>query len=529
MEIPRFDFMWQYLDHWAQEMPGEKAFWHDGQYITYGEAVHLTGNIAANLQERGVGKGDRVVTILPSRPEFLLVYLAASQIGAVTVPFDVRYKIDDLRRFLEKVKPAAVISMADFKENDIATQLQSLEELLPAGNTFFIGESGFARPFEELTSSSKQPGPTVEICADEDNLIVFTGGTTGHPKGAVLSHRNVTWMAAVEEAFLRKELLRAGVSGRLSSLAALPPSHVGGSVEFMGTGVIGGYLIYFLDSWSPYKVLDITVGQKIPWIGGVPTMYSILLSLPDLDRYDLSCVQLVLMSGERVTLKLLRDVKEKICDRIVNGYGSTEAGPEVTFTVPEDPPEDLADGYVGKPLATVDIRITDDAGKELPPGEEGEVLVKSDFTIDHYFEMPEEDQLGFTEDGYCITGDLGFLDRKGGLWLRGRKKHIIRVGSYTVMPTEVEEVALKMPEIGMAAALGAPDPIYHEVVWLFTVPTMGKRLSEAAVIDFMKERLADFKVPRRVVIRDSIPTTRIGKADRMALMKELESQNWKVE
>ena len=247
-------------------------------------------------------------------------------------------------------------------------------------------------------------------------------------------------------------------------LGNLPPSHVGGALELIASPLVAGWEVVLQEKWSPYPVLEAIVEHRIPLCGAVPTMYAILLSLPDLERFDLSCLKIVFLSGERVALELLQGVRDRICQQIVIGYGSTEAGAEATFTEPGDALELLASGYVGKPQPGVHIAVVDEDDRPLPAGEVGEVLVGGPLTIPGYFRMPEEDAVGFTEDGMCRTGDLGHLTESGGLVIQGRKKQIIRVGSYTVLPSEVEEVALMHPDVAVAAALGVPHEIYGEGV-----------------------------------------------------------------
>ena len=173
---------------------------------------------------------------------------------------------------------------------------------------------------------------------DDGALIIFTGGTTGVPKAALLSHENMTLMSFIEVERFLKWLSLYGMGGRIKTVAGLPPSHVGGTLEFIGTGIVGGFELILIESWSPHRILEITQKEKVPWIGGVPTMYAIILSLPDLDNYDLSSLKLALFSGEKVSRELVQGIKEKIANTVINGYGSTEAGAEVTFTEPDDDP-----------------------------------------------------------------------------------------------------------------------------------------------------------------------------------------------
>jgi acyl-CoA synthetase (AMP-forming)/AMP-acid ligase II len=292
-------------------------------------------------------------------------------------------------------------------------------------------------------------------------------------------------------------------------------------VELIGAQLAAGWEVHHMEQWNPYPVLEAVVQENVPFIGAVPTMYAILLSLPDLDRFDLSSLKLVVLSGEKVTLELLEGVRAKICRNIIIGYGSTEAGAEVTFTDPEDDLEALAEGYVGKPLPGVEIKVVDEADNPLPPGEVGEILVGGPLTIRGYFRMPEEDERGFSGGGLCRTGDLGYLTEDGGLYVEGRKKHIIRVGSYTVLPTEIEEVVLRHPGVANAAAVGIPHKIYGEVVWLVVAPKPSASLVEAEILDLCKRELADFKVPRNVVIEESLAISRIGKVDRARIREQL--------
>jgi len=258
-------------------------------------------------------------------------------------------------------------------------------------------------------------------------------------------------------------------------------------------------------------------------------MFKIFLSLPDLDTYEpKKHLKLVVLSGEKVPLDLLEGIKSRICENIIIGYGSTEAGAEVTFTEPGENFIKIAGGYVGKPLPDMDIKIVNEAGDQLLVGETGEVLTNGPLTSKSYYKMPDEDKAGFTSDGYCKTGDLGYLDEEGGLYITGRIKEIIRVGAYTVLPSEIEEIVLPHPKVAIAAALGAPDEIRGEVVWLVIGPELGQKFEksdEDEILERCVKNLAKFKVPQKIVVYpldpNDLPITRIGKVDRVRLKKEL--------
>jgi acyl-CoA synthetase (AMP-forming)/AMP-acid ligase II len=527
MQIPKLDYLWEYVDYWASIDSDFPAIKFEGKTISSGELAQKVDQLAQAFLHLGVEKGDRIVTILPSIPRYVLVFLAASKIGAMTVPFDVRYRVADCRRFVPSVEPKLIISVAGAEGNDIAGMLESLSaEFSPTIQYYTLEADGFGRPFDTLLAKELGLGEALarakaSLEPDDGNLLIFTGGTTGIPKTALLSHKNVSSTIYNELAYILDALLAEGVSGRIKTLACLPPSHVGGTVEVIGTGIMGGWEMFMLDHWSPHDVLELTQNERIPWIGGVPTMYAIMLALPELDRYDLSSLKLAVLSGEKVSLELLEGIKTRICHNPIDGYGSTEAGSEVTFTAPYEDISQVAAGYVGKPLPGQEIKIVDLDDKTLPQGEEGEILVRGAMTIKGYYNMPGENQAGFTTDGWCRTGDLGYLTEDGGLYIKGRKKHIIRVGSYTVLPTEVEEVAVQHEKVAMAAAVGVPHDIYSEVIWLVVVPEVGEKVTEIEIIENCRQELANFKVPKRVIMADDLPMTRLGKVDRVALLKEL--------
>ena len=354
-------------------------------------------------------------------------------------------------------------------------------------------------------------------------MVIWTGGTTGVPKAALLSHKNVVSTIIAEA---KKFVEFGGVERGYKMIVNFPMSHVGGTIEILGTSIVSGLEMIVRETWSPYDTLKYTKEEKIPILGGVPTMFNIFLSMSDLETYELkNSVKYIFLSGEKVGLDFLENIRDRICENIIIGYGSTEAGAEVTMTEIGDDYAKIADGYVGKPLEGMEIIIADENGNSLPSMKTGEVLVKGPLTIKSYYKMPEEDKAGFTSDGWCKTGDLGYLNEEGGLYITGRIKQIIRVGAYTVLPTEIEEVVLKDKRLLFAAAIPYPDKILGEVVWLVVVPDLGKKITKEEVLKMCEEQLAKFKVPKKIIIypldpKDP-PVTRIGKIDRVRLKKEL--------
>ncbi len=525
-DVPHLDFYWQYVDYWSEIDPDFPSLTQDDRVVTAGRFKQEVDQLAQAFLALGIKKGDRIVSILPTGIDFVLTLVAASAVGAILVPMDTKFRTRDLERFLSHAKPSLILSITGVKDFNTVDKLKGLGEEFAGITKVLVGSTEFGRSLEDLFTEKFGLKKELEdrkrsLTTADGSLIIFTGGTTGVPKAALLNNINTTFMSYIEYGFFRNTLTQLGLGGRLRRLAAQPPSHEGGTVELIGMPLVGGFEIILMEDWSPYKVLEVTAAKKIPWMGGVPTMYAILLSLPDLDKFDLSCMKVAALGGERVSLELAGQIKERISPEIVVGYGSTEAGSAVSYTQPGDNLEWIDDGYVGKPFPTVMVKVVDEAGNEVPRGEVGELIIGGPLVIPHYYNMPEEDEAGFTADGWCRTGDLGYLTPDDGIYIKGRIKQIIRVGGYTVLPTEIEEAAAQYENVGLSAAIGVPDKIYGEVVWLYVAPVWGTTVDTDGLTAFLKENLAAFKVPKKIIIKDDIPITRIGKSDRTALKNEV--------
>ncbi len=510
-DLPEFEYLWQYLDYWADKDENYPAIKYGENEITYGEFKRNADALAGALVEMGVKNGDRVATVLPMRPEYAYTLLACSKSGCITVPMDVRYRKAELSRFLGHAEPEVVVAIDSFADNDIKSTLNEIKGDMGNPELVFLNSEP---NFSELLKHERIEKP-LSKSPDEDMLIIFTGGTTGVPKATLLSHRNVISMCIGEFSSI---LAYLGKFERYPTLVHLPPSHVGGTTELLSVGLLNGSKMVFIDHWRPDAVLQAIQDERIPYFGAVPTMFAMILSMKGLENYDLSSLKLLVTAGERLNPELIKRM-QKLCEKIAVGYGSTETTGFATFSKPDDDVMKFAEGYVGVPFEGVEIKIVDDSGKELGDGEVGEILVKGPMVSKGYFRQPEETEKGFT-DGFWVSGDLGYM--KGDeLYIAGRKKEIIRVGSYTVLPMEVEEVIMKNPRVATAAVIGMPHEIYGEVVWAVIVPKPGEEVSEEEIVEACRAELADFKVPRKVIVRESIPMTRLGKADRIRLKEEI--------
>ena len=537
MEIPKLKFFWEYVEYWAKKDPNFPS-------VRFGEKIIITANelneksdkLAKAFLDMGVKKGDTIVTVIPTIPEYILTFIAASKIGAIIIPMDKEYKKADLKLLIPHSSPKVIVTINKWQKDRIADNLKELSGEFGEVQYIMVGKHELGVAFEDILVKEYKLDEALhnaKKAQDPDDciLVIWTGGTTGAPKAVELTHKNIVEMCYIETQSVINWL--KSITGkevhRSPWLVNLPVSHIGGTVEIIGSGILNGNEMIVQASWSPWDSLKAIKAYNIEFMGGVPTMFKIFLSLPDLDTYKpKNFLKLVFMSGEKVSYELLRGIKERICSNIAIGYGSTEAGAEVTLTKPGDNIEKLAQGYVGKALAGMDIKIIDEQENLLPQGETGEIIVNGPLTSKSYFKMPEENKVGFTSDGYCKTGDLGYLDEENGLYITGRIKEIIRVGAYTVLPPEIEEIVISHPKVAIAAALGAPDEIKGEVVWLVIGPELGVTFDEndkKEILEICQNNLARFKVPQKIIVYpldpNDLPITRIGKVDKVRLKREL--------
>ncbi|MCH8907427.1 MAG: acyl--CoA ligase [Candidatus Heimdallarchaeota archaeon] len=531
--IPEFEYLWQYVDYWAEIDPDFPALRFNDQQISSFELKERSSKIADVLIHLGVERADRIVTILPAAPEYALLLIACNRIGAIIVPMDVRYRRADFIRLIPKIEPKLIISIVQDDKvsfSEILVKLKDAEKTLQNVKILFLGDSIHGQNYfglEKIVPSrqEEQDRRMKEQSKTDDLIIVWTGGTTGFPKAAVLSNHNFVRMCIVENDVIKAGLSTRGIFGRIKYLSNLAVSHVGGSVELIGVGLIGGYELLIHNKWSSTKTLETIQKESLHVLLAAPTMYRIMMRHKDFDDFDLSSLKLVVISGEVVNQEFMDQMKTKFCKTIINGYGSTEMGPEVTFTHPDDDPATIAKGYVGKPLAGMKIKIIDTDANSLPTNNVGEILVQGDLVCKGYFRNPKENEKGFTSDGWIKTGDLGRLDGDGGLWLQGRIKDVIRVGTYSVLPMEIEELVLHHFSLDLAAAISIPDNIFGEVVWLVITPKAHVSISEDDILNLLQNELADYKIPKKIVFYkidpDDPPITRIGKIDKNRLRKEL--------
>ena len=499
----------------AREAPAAEAFRYRRERLTYGDWEALAERTAAGLAARGVGRGDVVALLLPSTPFYLVAYLGAARLGAVTTGINVRYRRSEIAHILRGSGAALLLAVEQWHDADFRAVVAGLRPEVPELRdvVWFSPErlrASTVASVAELAGTASGPPPAA-VVPDEPVAIVFTSGTTGAPKGAWYAHRNLLAVAEIEARRRPR-----GTPLFVKHLAAgLSFAHVGTMARIaIQIAHLGSSLIH--DTFDPAAVLEVIERERLPHLGGIPTQIIMLLDHPDRARRDLSSLESVLLGGAPAPPALLHRIREMLHVTVSVRYSSTEVG-IATASLPDDPPEVLA-GMVGKPTPGVELRIVDEENRPLPAGTPGEVVVRSPATMQGYWRDPEATAVTIDAEGWVHTGDVGVLDDAGYLRLRGRRSEMFIRGGYNVYPAEVEERLARHPKIARAVVVGIPDRVFGEVGWAFVVPREPADPPTLAELRaFVGAELASFKRPDGLTVLPELPLTPMYKVDKQAL------------
>ncbi len=484
----------------ARRKPDKIAVILDETTMTYAELDALSDRMAANLTDRGLSPGDAVGLQLPNIPQFVIAYFGILKAGGVVVPMNVLLKAPEIAFQLENSGATTLITFGGVVD-EAATAAESAG--VPA--LFVVdrpGEAAPGMPFEALLGG-EHPGPQLARRSPVDAaVIIYTSGTTGTPKGAVLSHFTL--------------YLNADVPGRLFGfddddvvLVALPLFHVFGLSSILNICILLGGTMTLVPRFDPVHVLEVFQRDRVSVFEGVPTMYFALLQAPGLADYDLSRLRIAISGGAPIPAEIIDTFEATFGVVILEGYGLTETASTTTFNVSA---EDRRVYSVGKPIWGVTVEIWDSESAVLPAGAEniGEIVVRGPNIMNGYHDNPEATAAAF-EGGSFHTGDLGYFDSDGYLFIVDRIKELIIRGGYNVYPREVEEAIYTHVAVAEAAVIGVPDPKMGEEVHAVVALKAGQHVSEAELIDFVKARVAAYKYPRTIEFRESLPKGATGK------------------
>ena len=471
---------------------------------------------------KGIQPGDRIAVWAPNTARWPVAALGAHCAGAVLVPINTRFKGEEAGYILSRTSAKILFTVTDFLDTnyvdllgDSINQLDLEEIVVLKGSTpsnctnweDFIN-SGVSISELERDARSKQ-------VADNDLChILFTSGTTGKPKGAMLEHAAVcrsyqTWCDVI------------GLTATDRYLVINPFFHTFGlNAGILACLMTGATLI-------PHPVFDVpSVMKRIPeekisMLPGAPTIYQTILNHPDLENFDMSSLRLAVTGAATIPVDMIYDMREKLSfETVVTGYGLTEASGIATMCRHDDDPEVIAKTS-GRAIDGVEVIVVDETGSEVQSGEPGEIIIRGYNIMRGYLDDPEQTAETIDQDGWLRTGDIGVMDANGYLDITDRKKDMIITGGFNVYPAEVENSLMSHPEIGQVAIVGAPDERMGEVAIAFVVPAKNSNPESEEIISWSRERIANFKVPRKVIFVESLPTNASGKVLKFELRERV--------
>lgn len=481
----------------AQRVPAKQALVQaeDGRAVTYAELDGAADRIAAGLQALGVPKGDRVAVSLVNSIAFAEVYFGALRAGAVVVPLNVMLTPPEIARILDDSEAAVAVGHGPL--------LVPLEEAAQGAATAVK----VLTPDAVMEAAGGEPADVV-LAPDDLALLAYTSGTTGEPKGAMLTHGNL--FANLQQ---QMEMPEEKVTEDDVLLLTLPMFHIFGLNVPLGLAILNGAMGVIVERFEPVACLRHIEKYRPTILFGAPTMYTAWVDTPGADQYELSSVRLAVSGAAPLPERVLTSFREIFGVVIYEGYGMTETAPTLTTNRMTDEPRA---GSVGKPLPGVELRLLTPDGEDVELGDPGEVAVRGPNVFKGYWRRPEENEEIF-RDGWFMTGDIGVRDEDGYIYLVDRKRDLIIVSGFNVFPSEVEAALLRNPDVAEAAVVGVAHPYTGEAVKAYVVTTPGAVTSEGELKEDVATRLARFKCPAEIEIVDSLPHLPTGKVLRRAL------------
>jgi long-chain acyl-CoA synthetase len=498
----------EYLEQNAALTPDRIAIRFEGRSITYGQLNSDVNRLASSLAEAGVGTADRVALYLPNVPEFAVAYYAAQKLGAVPVTINAILKMEEVRYLLDDSGASVVVTMDELAGyvSDDCTALRLRIVVDPKGAK--PGWSALA----DLLASGSDKFESVQRGPEDIAALLYSSGTTGFPKGVSLTQHNIHSNIALPP-LARYSDYRPG--DRLATF--LPLFHVYGQNYIMNAAFLAGATIVLFPRFVPDVVLRAIGEERITHFFAVPTIYINLLAM-DLSGYDLSSLRYEMSAAATMPEEISRRWTERFGRRVFEGYGLTECSP---FSCYNDSVEHRF-GSVGRAVDGFELKIFDEFDRELPFGEQGEIVIRGDGVMQGYWMRPDESQASL-RGGWLHTGDVGRMDKDGYVYITDRVKDMINVSGFKVWPAEVEQYLYKLPGVQEAAVYGVAAGAQGEKVVVAIVLKAGTNLTAQDVIDYCRQHIAAYKVPAQVDIVKELPKSPSGKLLKRVLRQQATS------
>ena len=511
------------LDFSAKEYAEKTALVFGDKRFSYAQLNAVANQVANGLVAQGIGKGDKVALSCPNLPFFPMVYYGILKTGATVVPLNVLLKGREIAYHLQDSDAKAYFCFQGTPELPMAEEgwagFNGADQCAhfwvmttdPAAASPVVG----AATLGQLIGSQSPLFETVATAFDDTAVILYTSGTTGFPKGAELSHANMTLNALGSRDLLL--LTQEDIH-----LVVLPLFHSFGQTVLMNAGLSMGNTLVLIPRFTPDGVLGAMQAEKATVFAGVPTMYWAMLTFEDPEnKIDIPTIAKNLRVGvsgaSSLPLEIIRGIQEKYGISIMEGYGLSETCPVATFNLPH---KERKPGTVGTPIWGIEVKVFDAENNEVPTGEVGEVVIRGHNVMKGYYNKPEATAEAFKGTTWFHTGDLGRMDEDGYLSIVDRVKDMVIRGGFNVYPREIEEVLMTHPAVSLASVIGVPHDQHGEEIKAYIVLNAGQSASEEEIVEWSKAQMAAYKYPRIVEMREALPMTATGKI----LKKELKAE-----
>lgn len=527
----------QLLKNTAEKYPNKIAIHFNGKELSYQELYDSALKFAGYLQKIGIQKGDRVAIMLPNTPQSVISFYGVMMAGGIVVQTNPMYTERELAFQMKDSGAKAIVALdilfPRIKKIQGETELEhiiitAIKDYLPFpknlvypfiqkkqyGYSVKVEHKGNDHLFTEIIKHPTLQVPIMNINFEEDLAILqYTGGTTGFPKGVMLTHKNLIANTKMCQAWLYKYR-----EGEEIVLGALPFFHVYGMTTVMILSILQASKMVLIPKPDPEVLLKTIQSQRPTMFPGAPTMYIGILNHPDLSKYDLSSIDSCISGSAPLPVEVQEQFEKLTGGKLVEGYGLTESSPVTHANLLWD--GERVKGSIGLPWpdTLAEIRSVE-TGEPLPVGEIGELVVKGPQVMKGYWNRPEETQ-EVLKDGWLHTGDMGYMDEEGYFYIVDRKKDMIIASGYNIYPREIEEVLYEHPAVKEVVVAGVPDPYRGETVKAYIVLKEGATVTEDELNKFARKNLAAYKVPRKYEFRDELPKTTVGKILRRQLVEE---------
>jgi fatty-acyl-CoA synthase len=513
---PLLERISDYLIWYAHNTPRAEALVLGTQRMTYEELARDVDLLSRALLAAGIRAGDRVATLATPHPDFFILFLATASIGAIWVGLNPRYRHEELAYALTDSQPRLVFSRSRIGTRDYGADIGAFQASRSALRWIMLGEDPVPEGTVRLatfleghahTDSAALAAARAGVRASDPALIIYTSGSTGHPKGALIGHRALVMCCRTQH--------RYWATWPLRTLNFFPINHIGCVGDISCFTLVGGGCIVFLEQFEPDACLALIAAERISFWGGVPTTFLLTMRTGAFAHADLSSVKRIVWSGAAASAELVQDLAA-LGKWIGTSYGLTETVGSVTFTAPDASLETLIE-TVGCPPPEYQLRIVDEAGRQVEAGTPGEIQVYGECRMTGYWQQPEATAEAFDGEGWLRTGDLAQMRSDGNVVLIGRRHEVFKSGGYNVFPRELEQILERIPGVRLAALIGVADPLYGMVGHAFVVPESDATISVGDLEHHCRQHLANYKVPKAFTVTADLPMLPIGKIDKRTL------------